>query len=262
MAINEFKNADELRKKAEEALQANQALTWKSSVGIELTADEQQSYKDNVTTFVESKISELESRTFAAHISVQTFLGGTEEGESLASSIEEWARADHLELTNLSNDLKTAVEEALQDGIIDVDEAQAVAALQDKMNSITSKRKQAEAQAQLDWINQEYGSLSGKELTADSFTSVVEALADQRETAAEETQALATEFYSYLNAAEASGRITKRQNEHYKDLASQAIRNQKANDLMTSLDFENNPGRHLWRPDRNKPGKDKEKYGK
>ena len=197
-------------------------------------------FKDNVTTFVESKISELESRTFAAHISVQTFLGGTEEGESLASSIEEWARADHLELTNLSNDLKTAVEEALQDGIIDVDEAQAVAALQDKMNSITSKWKQAEAQAQLDWINQEYGSLSGKDLTADSFTSVVEALADQRETAADETQALATEFYSYLNAAEAFGRITKRQNEHYKDLASQAIRNQKANDLMTSLDFENN----------------------
>lgn len=236
MAINEFKNADELRKKAEEALQANQALTWKSSVGIELTADEQQSYKDNVTTFVESKISELESRTFAAHISVQTFLGGTEEGESLASSIEEWARADHLELTNLSNDLKTAVEEALQDGIIDVDEA----ALQDKMNSITSKWKQAEAQAQLDWINQEYGKLSGKDLTSESFGAVVEALAGQRETAAEETQALATEFYSYLNAAEASGRITKRQNEHYKDLASQAIRNQKANDLMTSLDFENN----------------------
>ena len=44
------------------------------------------------------------------------------------------------------------MEEALQDGIIDVDEAQAVAALQDKMNSITSKWKQAEAQAQLDWI--------------------------------------------------------------------------------------------------------------
>lgn len=208
MAINEFKNADELRAKAEEALQANQALTWKSSVGIELTADEQQSYKDNVTTFVESKISELESRTFAAHISVQTFLGGTKEGESLASSIEEWARADHLELTNLSKDLQTAVENALQDGIIDVDEAKAVAALQEKMNSITGKWKQAEAQAQLDWINQEYGSLSGKDLTSDSFAEVVEALSSQRATAAEETQALATEFYSYLNAAESSGRIT------------------------------------------------------
>lgn len=240
MAINEFKNADELRKKAEEALQANQALTWKSSIGIELTADEQQSYTDNVTTFIESKISELESRTFAAHISVQTFLGGTEEGESLASSIEEWAYVDHLELTRLSEELKTAVEEALHDGIIGVEEAQAVADLQKKMNSITSKWKQAEAQAQLDWINQEYGSLSGKDLTSESFASVVEALSGQRETAAERTKAQATEFYSYLNAAEASGRITTQQNEHYKDLASQAIRNQEANDLMTSLDFENN----------------------
>lgn len=240
MAINEFKNADQLRAKAEEALQANQALTWKSSVGIELTADEQQSYKDNITTFVESKISELESRTFAAHISVQTFLGSTEEGESLASSIEEWARADHLELTNLSNDLKTAVEEALKDGIIDVDEAQAVAELQNKMNSITSKWKQAEAQAQLDWINQEYGSLSGKDLTAGSFTSVVEALAGQRQTAAEETQALATELYSCLNAAEASGRITKADNENYHSMAGQAIRNQNAENLMTSIDFATN----------------------
>lgn len=240
LALNEFKGADQLRQKAEEALQANQALTWKSSVGIELTADEQQEYKDNVTTFVESKISELESRTFAAHISVQTFLGGTEEGESLASSIEEWARADHLELTNLSNDLKTAVEEALKDGIIDVDEAQAVAELQNKMNSITSKWKQAEAQAQLDWINQEYGKLSGKDLTSESFGAVVEALAGQRDTAAQETQALATEFYSYLNAAESSGRITATQSEYYKNLSGQAIRNQKANDLMTSLDFETN----------------------
>lgn len=113
-------------------------------------------------------------------------------------------------------------------------------AINEFKNADELRKKAEEAQAQLDWINQEYGSLSGKDLTADSFTSVVEALADQRETAADETQALATEFYSYLNAAEASGRITKRQNEHYKDLASQAIRNQKANDLMTSLDFENN----------------------
>ena len=62
------------------------------------------------------------------------------------------------------------------------------------MNSITGKWKQAEAQAQLDWINQEYGSLSGKDLTSDSFAEVVEALSSQRATAAEEAQALATEF--------------------------------------------------------------------
>lgn len=240
LALGEFTNADQMRETAEKALQSNQVLTWKSSVGIELTADEQAEYTDNITTFVDSKIAELESRTFAAHVSVQTFLGGTEEGQDLASSIEEWARADDLELTNLSNDLKTAVEEALKDGIIDVDEAQAVAALQEKISGITNRWKQAEAQAQLDWINQEYGSLSGKDLTSESFTSVVEALGSQREAAAEETASLAKEFYAYLNAAESSGRITGTQSEQYKELAGQAIRNQKASDLMTSLSFENN----------------------
>lgn len=240
LAMNAITGADEMREKAQEALDANEVLTWKSSVGIELSPDEQQEYKDNISTFVESKISELEQRTFAAHLNVQTFLGNTEEGSTLAASIEEWARADTIELTALSNDLQSAVETALQDGIINVDEAQAVAALQDKMNSITSRWKEAEAQAQMDWINQEYGSLSGKELTSESFTAVVEALAGQRQAAAEKTEAEAKEFYAQLNAAEAAGRITGSQSDSYKSMAGEAIRNQRAADLMNSLNFETN----------------------
>lgn len=240
LAMGALNGADEMREKAQEALDSNAVLTWKSSVGIELTADEQQEYTDNISTFIDSKLSELEQRTFAAHINVQTFLGNTEEGSSLAASIEEWARVDTIELTALSNDLQTAVETALKDGIISVDEAQAVAALQDKMNSITSRWKAAEAQAQLDWINQEYGGLSGKDLTSESFTSVVEALSGQREAAYEAVEADAKEFYTQLNAAETAGRITSTQNDQYKALAGQAIRNQKASDLATSLDFETN----------------------
>lgn len=240
MALNAIEGADEMRDAAQKALDENEVLTWKSSVGIELSPDEQQEYTDNISTFVDSKLSELEKRTFAAHINVQTFLGNTEEGNDLAASIEEWARADTIELTALSNDLQTAVETALKDGIISVDEAQAVAALQEKMNSITSRWKEAEAQAQMDWINQEYGSLSGKELTSDSFTSVVEALAGQRQAAAEATEADAKEFYAWLNAAESSGRITSEQNATYKSMAGEAIRNQRASDLMTSLNFETN----------------------
>lgn len=240
LAMNAINGADEMREAAQKALDDNEVLTWKSSVGIELTPDEQQEYKDNISTFVDSKISELEKRTFAAHINVQTFLGNTEEGSTLAASIEEWARADTIELTALSGDLQNAVETALQDGIINVNEAQAVAALQDKMNSITSRWKEAEAQAQMDWINQEYGSLSGKELTSDSFTSVVEALAGQRQAAAESTEAAAKEFYAQLNAAESAGRITADQSANYKSLAGEAIRNQRATDLMNSLNFETN----------------------
>ena len=240
LALGSIEKADDFAAAAQEALEENEVLIWKSSVGIELTADEQQSFTDNIDTFVESKISELEQRTYAAHIQVETFLGGTEEGQTLADSIEEWARADELDLTTLSNELQAEIEAALEDGIISVDEAKAVAELQNKMNSITSRWKQAEEEAQMDWINTEYGELSGKELTADSFMSVVDALADQRQAASETVEASAKEFYATLNAMEEAGRLTSETNAHYKELASQAIRNQQASDLMTSLAFETN----------------------
>lgn len=240
MELGAIEKADDFAAAAQEALEENEVLIWKSSVGIELTADEQQSFTDNIDTFVESKISELEQRTYAAHLQVETFLGGTQEGQTLADSIEEWASADQIELSGLSENLQSAVEAALEDGIISVDEAKAVAQLQNKMNSITSRWKQAEEEAQMDWINTEYGNLSGKELTADSFTSVVEALADQRQAASETVEASAKEFYATLNAMEEAGRLTSETNAHYKELASQAIRNQQASDLMTSLAFETN----------------------
>lgn len=240
MELGAIEKADDFAAAAQEALEENEVLIWKSSVGIELTADEQQSFTDNIDTFVESKISELEQRTYAAHLQVETFLGGTKEGQTLADSIEEWASEDQIELTGLSENLQAAVEAALEDGIISVDEAKAVAQLQNKMNSITSRWKQAEEEAQMDWINTEYGELSGKELTADSFTSVVEALADQRQTASETVEASAKEFYATLNAMEEAGRLTEETNARYKELASQAIRNQQASDLMTSLEFEMN----------------------
>lgn len=244
LAAGAVDGAEKAREAADEALKANAPLEWKSSVGIELTADEQSGYKENISSFVDAKIEELENESYAMHIHVETFLGNTEEGETLASKIEEWARSDTLEMNGLAEDIKTATETALSDGIISVDEAAAIAALQQKMNSITQRWHEAQAQAQMDWINQEYGSGSGKTLTDESYTALVQSLAEQRESAHQELEADAIDFYSELNAAEDDGRLGPENGlltaEQYKRLAGQAIRNQKAEDLTNSLDFETN----------------------
>ena len=79
-------------------------------VGITLTPEEErEDYTSNIKTFVDSKIEELQSRTFAAHIHVQTYIGGTKKVIP-SQRISKTGRADNLELTNLSNDLQTAVE--------------------------------------------------------------------------------------------------------------------------------------------------------
>ena len=240
LALNEVHNADNLRDEAQKALESNDVLEFQSRVGIKLTADEQQDYTDNINTYVESKVKELESRTFAAHIHVQTYIGGTEEGQTLAQNIENWARADNLELTNLSNDLQKAVEQALTDGIIDVDEEQAISALQEKMNNITARWKESEAQAQWDWINQKYGKLSAADLTSGSFTDLIEEMRSQRETAMESVQSDVTQWYAELNAMEKSGRITSAQNQHYQEMTGWYVRGQEGSELSKSLQLGSN----------------------
>lgn len=240
LALNEVQNADNLRAEAQKALESNDVLEFKSRVGITLTADEQQEYTDNINTFVESKISELESRTFAAHIHVQTYLAGTEDGQTLAQNIKEWARADNLELSDLSSQLSQKVSEALKDGIIDVNEEEAISALQEKMNSITARWKEAEAQAQWDWINQKYGHLSAADLESGSFTDLMDEMRSQRETAMESIKADTTQWYSELEAMKDYGRITPEQYESYKEQTGWYVRGQEGSELSRSLELGSN----------------------
>ena len=240
LALNEVQNADNLRAEAQKALESNDVLEFKSRVGITLTADEQQEYTDNINTFVESKISELESRTFAAHIHVQTYLAGTEDGQTLAQNIKEWARADNLELSDLSSQLSQKVSEALKDGIIDVNEEEAISALQEKMNSVTARWKEAEAQAQWDWINQKYGHLSAADLESGSFTDLMDEMRSQRETAMESIKADTTQWYSELEAMKDYGRITPEQYESYKEQTGWYVRGQEGSELSKSLELGSN----------------------
>ncbi len=240
LALNEVQNADNLRAEAQKALESNDVLEFKSRVGITLTADEQQEYTDNINSFVESKISELESRTFAAHIHVQTYLGGTEDGQTLAQNIKEWARADNLELSDLSSQLSQKVSEALKDGIVDVNEEEAISALQEKMNNITARWKEAEAQAQWDWINQKYGQLSAADLESGSFTDLMDEMRSQRETAMESIKADTTQWYSELEAMKDYGRITPEQYESYKEQTGWYVRGQEGSELSKSLELGSN----------------------
>lgn len=240
LALNEVQNADNLRAEAQKALESNDVLEFKNRVGITLTADEQQEYTDNINTFVESKISELESRTFAAHIHVQTYLGGTEDGQTLAQNIKEWARADNLELSDLSSQLSQKVSEALKDGIVDVNEEEAISALQEKMNNITARWKEAEAQAQWDWINQKYGQLSAADLESGSFTDLMDEMRSQRETAMESIKADTTQWYSELEAMKDYGRITPEQYESYKEQTGWYVRGQEGSELSKSLELGSN----------------------
>lgn len=238
-ALGEFENADKFKAEAEAALQSNDALEWKCRVGISLTPEEQQDYLSNIEGYVESSIGELESRTYAAHLTVSTLLTSPD-GQSLADNINKWAADDMASMSQLSGQLTNLVQDALTDGMIDVNEQAAIDILQGKINSIMSGWQDAEAQAEMDLLTQKYGRLSGKDLTEDTFTEIVSELGEQRMTAMEALDSSQKELYGVLNGLESSGRITSKENQMYKAQAGEAYRNSQAEGLMNSVNFESN----------------------
>lgn len=244
-ALGHFDNAEELVQQAEDALKQNDTLEWRARVGISLTEDEQSTYMSNIETFTTNIEQALSEQTLAAKMTVKEFGIKMADGSSLGSQIEKWAEQDLGDMQYLSAGLTNLVQNALQDGIIDVDEQAAIDELQTKINNIMQGWQEAEAQAEMDVLTQKYGRLSGKDLTDDTFTKVVEEVGKQRETATAALEESEKKLYATLNALnrpDANGvqRISDSELANYKEQAGYAARNNEAAMLGNSVQFETN----------------------
>lgn len=244
-ALGHFDNAEELVQQAEDALKQNDTLEWRARVGISLTEDEQSTYMSNIETFTTNIEQALSEQTLAAEMTVKEFDIKMADGSSLGAQIEKWAEQDLGDMQYLSAGLTNLVQNALQDGIIDVDEQAAIDELQTKINNIMQGWQEAEAQAEMDVLTQKYGRLSGKDLTDDTFTKVVEEVGKQRETATAALEESEKKLYTTLNALnrpDANGvqRISDSELANYKDQAGYAARNNEAAMLGNSVQFETN----------------------
>ena len=244
-ALGHFDNAEELVQQAEDALKQNDTLEWRARVGISLTEDEQSTYMSNIETFTTNIEQALSEQTLAAEMTVKEFGIKMADGSSLGSQIEKWAEQDLGDMQYLSAGLTNLVQNALQDGIIDVDEQAAIDELQTKINNIMQGWQEAEAQAEMDVLTQKYGRLSGKDLTDDTFTKVVEEVGKQRETATAALEESEKKLYTTLNALnrpDANGvqRISDSELANYKEQAGYAARNNEASMLGNSVRFETN----------------------
>lgn len=244
-ALGAFENSDELAEQAEEALAENDSLEWRASIGIQLDENEVATYIANINTFGDNVEQALSEVTRGAQAVLDEFdLKGTD-GSSLGSKIAEWAKEDLSEVSYISAGLTNLVQTALKDGILDVNEQAAIDQLQTKMSNILAGWKEAEAQAEMDILTQKYGRLSGKDLTSDTFTKVVEEVGEQRETAMSALEESEKKLFTTLNALtrkDENGvqRISDSELDYYKNQAGEAIRNEEALILNDSLKFENN----------------------
>lgn len=236
-ALGDFKNLDNLKDQAEMALAENDSLEWKCSVGLKLTEDETQSYEDNISTFIEARKESIQTAARAASQSISEIIN-SEQAPAMLETIGSWLTADMGEADRLSSELTTAVQNALTDGIIDVDEQAAISALQGKINSIMSSWSATEADTQIDLIKQKYGRLTGKDLTSGAFTDIVESFQESRESTEASLSVLSEDFFNLVNGAKNSGRLDKTGSEQWKRSWNEGVLNKQGSSLASALTFE------------------------
>ena len=252
-SIESFGKAEELAKQAEDALASNDAIEWKARIGLNLDENDINTYTSNIQQYVQSSLDALEQQAFAMHLSLSAMDIKMLDGSSLADQIDKWAAEDTMQMQGLSNQLTQVVQKALEDGIMDVNEQAAIDRLQEKMNSILAGWKLAEEQAKFDVLEMEYGRLSGKELTSDSFKELMDRSSALREEAeASLAEAQESTLMTLETLANSRGWDRNDKNGEYQNALSQiqqASMNERARMDANLLNLGNNTLRDTYGSD-------------
>ena len=142
------------------------ASEWQVSVGIALTPDEISSYKTAIDIFVEACQAYVSDRGYALEVGLEA----TTNNESIAASAATVTAMATAELESLGKKLQGTVNKAYEDGLLDIDELEAIQTIRNDMREIVNALNASEIEAEFDMLKMNW---SGVELTTESFNNLV-----------------------------------------------------------------------------------------
>lgn len=169
-------------KELEDAIQSSveemSKFNWKVSIGLDLTEEEKARYKNDVTNYIADTQTLLEEQQYSLVLALEVFSDGSSESEKIKESINSFYANNQAELSELGKKLNEAVNESFSDGILTIDEANEIEKLQQQIASITQQIANSEFEATMQVSKTK---LVGSDLTADSFSNLMDELNEQSE---------------------------------------------------------------------------------
>lgn len=176
-----FGELDGIADSMQDSINAINKKNWKVSIGMELSADEQDSYKAEIENYIAQAQAYVEQERYALDIGFSAMSDLDPDESNAVDKIRQFYENKQGELSELGVKLSDAVTEAFADGFLDIDEANKIAELQAQMANIEKALATSDFDAQLKVMELQY---SGAELDAESFQALQEELAAQTEAAA------------------------------------------------------------------------------
>lgn len=158
-------------------------LNWKINMGMELNESDQTLFKTSIDSMIQNSIATVEQAQYTAHLSVNALFGvESQVGNELIQGFDGMYRGINTEIKELGRQLGEVYSNAMEDGIVDIDEAKTIYELQEKLAKITNQVAQSQVDAKLEriWLQN-----SGKDLDSESFQNVQKEIKGQLAEAAD-----------------------------------------------------------------------------
>lgn len=202
-ALSEFGKLDNFSSEMESALSELNKMNWKVSIGMELTADENEQYKQAIDSYIQAAQNYAQQTQYAVSLNIGIGLGDSAEGQDIAGKVNDFYLNSYSEMVLLGQQLSEAVNEAFADGVLDADEIDNMAGLQAKIAEVQERLAEGEFAGQLSLIEGKYGDLSN--LDVESFRSLQSELNDAVQETAQTYEDSYVKNYAAIEATHKGG---------------------------------------------------------
>lgn len=194
-ALSAFGELDQYKQTIDDTVDTLNRMNWMVSIGMELDADDQESYKQAIQDYVDAAQNYALHGRYAVSLSLSAMFDMDDlEQSNIVSQIDLFYADKYDELEELGTKLNEAVTEAFNDGLLEINEVEKIRQIQQQMAEIQQALAIGEYDATLSAIGIEF---SGASLDSNTFQN----LQDELKTAANDVSETYRESYRQAQAS-------------------------------------------------------------
>lgn len=168
-AMDELGKVKNLVKDISDSQSSLEKLNWKIGMGFELSDADLGEYGRQMDAFIQNSIALGEQQQYAMNLNLQLLTDDDETGQGIINQFNSFYDGLNAELRGYGEQLGEVYAEGMKDGVLSMDEVEAIQELQGKMADITAKLSSSQFDARMETIGIRY---SGGQLDAESFQNL------------------------------------------------------------------------------------------
>ena len=179
-SVEQLDKVKELKEDLDDTGESIDRIVWKVQAGVDLSDSDKSTLEASIDSLVKESQEYITEKQYSLNLSVNALFGDdSAAGDSILSSMSGFYDNLNEDVAALGKELGDVYSEALEDGIIDVDEANTIQSLKERLQEITNGVENAKFEGTLAGIAGKY---SGSSLSSDTFQNLQSELSSAVET--------------------------------------------------------------------------------